>query len=243
MFQKIQGAFSEKLFHGFSTNKTIKLIYGESSKLFSDIIKNEFKKGKYTLLDIGSHKGELLRDLMLNLTEYDFNTTAIDLDNLDLNKNIADYKIISDAKQIPLENKKFDITISRYVLAWNSLEDQIKIISEIKRLTKGIAIIQHQGADKKNPDELQISSHKLFSGIVELLERKDFYFSTEAEIEGILKKENIKYKIIQSRKINGLAELLIEKYSLQDNDAKKTKETLKNSDYIIQSTFILDFRS
>lgn len=243
MLSKIQGILAEKLFHGFSDNKTIKLVYGESAELFSEIIKEEYKKGEYSLLDVGSHKGEFLQDLLSELPEYNFNTTAVELNDFDLNQNIADNKILSDVKKIPLGDKNFDITVSRYVLAWNSLENQKKIISEIKRLTRGIAIIQHQGADKDNPEELQKSSGDLFSGVISQLKREEFYFSTEQEIAGILKDEDIKYENIQSRKVEGLAELLIEKYSLSRGEAEKTMDILKNSNYIVQSTFVLDFRN
>ncbi len=243
MLAKIQGILAEKLFHGFSGNQTIKLVYGESSELFAKIIQKEFIKGIYSLLDIGSHKGEFLQDLLENLGEYNFDTTAVEINDFDLSQNIAKNKVLSDVKKIPLDDKNFDITVSRYVLAWNSLENQKKIISEIKRLTKGVAIIQHQGADKDNPEELQKSSSELFSGIVKPLRREEFYFSTESEIENILKEEDVKYEIIQSRKVEGLAELLIEKYSLSDDEAEKTKEILKNSNYIVQSTFVLDFRN
>jgi ubiquinone/menaquinone biosynthesis C-methylase UbiE len=243
MLSKIQGMLAEKLFHGISNNKTIKLVYGESANLFSDVIKKEYKNNKkYNLLDLGSHKGEFLQDLLTKLPEYDFNTTAVEFNNFDLEQNIADNKILSDVKKIPTEDKKFDITISRYVLAWNSLDNQRKIISEMKRLTKGIVILQHQGADNDNPEELQNSSRELFSGVVPTLKRDEFYFSTEKELENILKEDNIKYKIIQDRKIEGLAELLIEKYSLSEEDSIKVKNILEDSNYIVQSTFILDFR-
>lgn len=245
MLSKIQGVLAEKLFHGISNNKTIKLIYGESADLFSDVIREKFnpESGPYNLLDLGSHKGEFLQDFIKRLPEYEFITTAVEFNDFDLEKNIADNKVLSDVKEVSLEDKKFDITTSRYVLAWNSIENQKRIISEIKRLTKGIAVIQHQGADKNNPDELQKSSEELFNGAIPSLKRDEFYFSTETQLEDILKENDIKYEIIQSRKIEGLAEIFIEKYSLEDSDSKKVEDILKDSNYIVQTTFVLDFRN
>lgn len=243
MFKKIQGIFAEKLFHGLSGNKTIKLVYGESADLFSKIITNTFKRGQYSLLDLGSHRGEFLDDVIKKLPEFTFSTTAIDINEEDIKINSAQNKITGAITNLPFDDKSFDITLARYCLAWNNVDDQIKILNEIKRVTKDIAIIQHQGADKNNPVPLQKASKALFSGSVDLLKRDDFYFSTTNEIKQWLDNTGIKYEVVQERKVEGLSGLLIEKYSLDESNKKITKDILQDCDYILQSTFVLDFRN
>jgi hypothetical protein len=158
-----------------------------------------------------------------------------------LDLNVADEKVLSDLVNVPLKNKDFDITLSRYVLAWNSLDNQRKIIENIKEMTRGVAIVQHQGS-KNDSDLLKQASKKLFSGLVEDLTRDEFYFSSAKEIENILNELGIKYEIVQDRTIEGLSDVFIKKYSLDENDEKTTKDILKDSDYIQQTTFVLDFR-
>jgi hypothetical protein len=79
MISKIQGILARKLFSGLSNDPTIKKLYGESPELFSKIIRDTFPKGEYTLVDLGSHEGEFLIALLNNLKEYDFHTTAVEV--------------------------------------------------------------------------------------------------------------------------------------------------------------------
>ncbi|MEY2641282.1 MAG: hypothetical protein RL150_675 [Candidatus Parcubacteria bacterium] len=243
MLSKIQGIFAGRLFHGLSDDQAIKTVYGESADLFSKIIKKEFDSGsEINVLDLGSHRGEFLQDLISKLDDYKIKTTAVEINEDDLNNNIAQVKINSNLIEIPIEDKCFDITLCRYVLAWNSLENQQKIIGNIKRLTKGIAIIQHQGS-KNNSDLLKTSADDLFDGQIDLLKRDEFYFSNADELKNIFESLQIKYDLIQDREVKGLSNILIKKYSLSEEDAKLTKEILKDSDYIVQTTFVLDFRN
>jgi hypothetical protein len=53
----------------------------------------------------------------------------------------------------------------------------------------------------------------------------------------------IKYKTVQNRKIIGLSDIAIEKYGLDSIESKKIKELLLGRDYVLQTTWLLDFRN
>lgn len=241
MLTKFQGLHAWKLFHGVSSNSTTKLLYSESASLFAKILRSNLSVGSYTLLDMGSHRGELLEDLVSELNGYDLNTIAVDLNEEDLATNGAQTKIKSDLAHLPIENKSVDIDVARYVMAWNSIAKQKEIIKEIARVTKRIAIIQHQGADQNNPKALQNASKKLFDGSILSLEREEFYFSSSDEIETIFKDLDLNFEKIQSRRIDNLSDVYIEKYQIPQSDATKVKEILSGSDYIIQTTWVIKF--
>lgn len=238
---KEQGLNAEAVFHGKVISEASRSVYGESVSLFSKIIHSELRAGEYSLADLGSHKGELLDDLLKVLPEYTFKTIAIDVNADDLKSNNANQKIVSDLSRLQLADKSVDVVIARYALAWNDLENQEDILREIKRVTKKIAIVQHQGAKSENPEELQSASKHLFDGIIPQLKRDKFFFSTPEQIEGIMRGLEINFEKIEEEYVKGLASLLIEKYNLSEDHAFKVKEILKNSDYVIKATWILRF--
>lgn len=229
------------LFHGNSANKSVKLLYAESTSLFSKIIRQNLAPSTYNLLDLGSHKGEFLEDLVGELNEYTFHTIAVDVNELDLRDNIADTKINASLTDLSVKDKSIDITLARYSIAWNSLEKQKEIIKEIGRVTTKLAIIQHQGADTVNPKQLQDASKQLFAGKIASLEREEFYFSSAEEIEAWFKESGLTFERIQHRKINSLSAIYIEKYQLTGVDADQVKNILSNSDYLFQTAWVIKF--
>ncbi|MEI8339102.1 MAG: methyltransferase domain-containing protein [bacterium] len=241
MNQKDQGANADILFHGEGSTEAIKLIYKESAQFLTNKLKEKLNPGEYTLADLGSHKGAFLTDFISLLPDYNFITTAIDVNGDDLKDNQAMKKIISNLKNIPVSDKAFDVVIARYSIAWNTFEDQNKILTEIKRITKKIAIIQHQGADSDNPIPLQTASEKLFSGIIPKLKRNEFFFSTPKHIEGFMQELDLNFEKIQDRKVEGLSGVLAERFKLTDVEALETKKILEGSDYITQSAWIINF--
>lgn len=140
-----------------------------------------------------------------------------------------------------MEDKSVDVSVMRYALAWNIYEKQREVLSEVKRITKKIAVIQHQGADSLNPVELQDASSKLFDGRVGNLKREGFYFSTSSEVEEMMGNLDIKYVKVDERKIPGLSTLLALKYNLSDEDQKRVVEILGECDYVVSTTWILKF--
>ena len=216
------------------------MFYGESADLFSSEIKRYLKPGNYFLADLGGHKGELLADILQKLPEYNFDSTIIDI-NEGIEEKLSAKKIIADITKIPFHDKSIDIVVVRYVLAWNSLEKQKEILKEISRITKGIAIIQHQGSSDENPQGLQNASDKLFDGEIPILKRVGYLFTEPSRIESWMQELGIRYERIQQRKIDGLSELFIEKFSLSDIEAQKTRDILAGNDYILQTTWVLKF--
>lgn len=238
MDKKFQGTGSRSMFHGETENKTIKKVYGESAQIFSNTLKDNLEAGEYSLIDLGSHKGEFLHDFLKTCpSSLNFETTAVDVNEDDLKENLADNKFLADLTNLPFKDKAFDVTFARYAIAWNSIADQEKILDEIVRITKKIAIIQHQGASSRQPQKLQKSSNELFSGVVPVLKREKFCFTSSREIKSILNKIGVRYKIIQNRKVKNLSELLIEKYQLPVSEAEVVKKILRGTDYIYQTTF------
>ena len=129
----------------------------------------------------------------------------------------------------------------RYVLAWNSLEDQRNILKEIARICNGIAIIQHQGADSADPSPLQKASTQIFSGEIPVLKRSHGYFTESKQIEKWMDELGLSYEKIQEKKVETLSETFIEKFKLEENDSVLLKQTLSGCDYINQSTYVVKF--
>ncbi|MEI8328359.1 MAG: methyltransferase domain-containing protein [Candidatus Taylorbacteria bacterium] len=235
-----QGTNAENIFHGKGESQASKLFYTESTPFISEIIKNNLEPGRYTLVDLGGHKGELLRELLLRLPDYNFEASIIDEEEgLDADLNVK--KIVADITNTPLVDKSVDVAVMRYVLPWNAFEKQKLIFKEIARICKGICIIQHQGANSNNPRPLQDASKRLFSGIVPKLKRDNGFFTESSQIELWMDELNIHHEKLQERKIETLSEMFIEKFNLSSDDTALTRETLKGCDYIMQTTWILRF--
>jgi len=236
-----QGVNAEKLFHGKMEGHAAELFYTESAGLFASIISKEIPKGTYSLVDLGGHKGELLSEIASLLPDYKFNSTVVDrVEGLD--PGVDGEKIVGDITHTSFESKNADIVFLRYVLAWNTTEGQREILKEVARITKRIAIIQHQGADSANPGLLQEAQARLFSGeIPELKRDPNFMWTDPRSLESLMMELGIKYSIVQDRRIDGLSDLFIEKYGLAGSKAEAVREILRNCDYVMQTTWVLDF--
>lgn len=219
----------------------MKLIYAESADLFAGLITNRLEKGEYSLLDLGSHKGEFLEDLKSRLNGYSFETVAVDVNESDLKENQADKKIVADLTQIPIDDKSIDLTIARYAIAWNGIENQKRIIKEIGRVTKRMAVIQQQGSDPAHPCDLQAAANELFNGKIPELKRDCFYFSSADEIEGWFRESGLAFERIQHRKVDNISELYIEKYKLEGDAAQEVRNILTEADYLWQTAWVITF--
>lgn len=237
------GNATTEVFKGNSISDSIKQIYGESAGLFSNLIKSKLidTKKEYTLLDIGSSKGELLADILELLPEYNFKITITDTNPDAVLQNCIDgEKIVADAESLPFNDKSFDLVIVRYVLQFNLRENQKSIIGEISRVTKGFAIVQHGGADSFDPESWREIVSKIFidDGLPQI-KRSGMYWSTVEEIENCMDNENIKYERILSKKIQGLSQPFIERYSLSSEQASKLRVMLGDKDFLTQTTWII----
>jgi hypothetical protein len=238
---KFQGEKASDAFHGKSENNAMKLVYSESADLFSQEIKKYFKPGNYNLVDLGGHRGEFLNDILLKLPEYTFDSTVVDI-NDGIDKDVNAKKLQIDIRNTPFTDKSIDITIVRYVLAWNSLLNQKEILKEIARITKGIAIIQHQGSMNEDPLRLQNALHTVFNGDIPKLKRDNCLFTESILVETRMNELGIEYEKIQNRMVKGLSDIFIERFSLSEHEAQKTKDILHDCDYIIQTTWVLKFK-
>jgi len=240
-----QGEKGSISFMGDSSLNSSRLIYGESAKLFASILKNKLSKGeKYSLLDLGSFKGELLKSLLKLLKGFKFSTIAVDLNEQALKENTAaEKKFVSNLDNLPFKDKSIDVVIMRYVLQWNTPQKQKDIILEIKRVTKKLAIIQHVGADNEFTVIHKSVINKIFAGEVKALKRSQegMFFSSSNEIEDLMRELKINFEKVDELKINGLSDTAIEKYNLNKEDSKKVKDLLKRGDYLIRTTWVLNF--
>jgi len=237
-----QGINAEKIFHGQAKSPASQLFYAESAPLFSKIIRENLKPGTYSLVDLGGHRGEFLSELSKDLPEFNFESTVVDkVDGLD--PNFSAKKITANIINIPLSDKSADIVILRYVLPWDSFDNQKLILNEAKRLCKQLCIIQHQGADSVDPGPMQQAALRLFGGNPPRLKRDNGFFTESKQVEKWMDELHMPYKKIQERKVETLSETFVEKFELNDQEADMVREVLRGCDYIMQTTWVLDFRS
>jgi len=235
------GVKTSDIFRGKSESGSVKEIYGESARFFSDIIRSRFPADKkYSLLDIGSAKGELLSEMLEYLPEYEFDITATDTNSGVINENPAKNKVVADAESLPVNDHDIDIVLMRYVLQFNSLNSQENILREIQRVTKGVSIIQHGGADNVDSNNWRNRVDQMFHSSELLpLKRDGIFYSSQNEVESLMNKNNIHYERIQSRRIEGLSQAFIERYSLDNDQIELIKRMLGDKDYIMQTTWII----
>lgn len=100
---------------------------------------------------------------MEQLSDYKIQTVGIDIDAHLQENTIAQRKVPANLSNIPLESNSVDFGMMRYVLQWNALEDQKKILEEINRVTKDFVIVQHLGADNTDSMEWRSRLDELFT--------------------------------------------------------------------------------
>lgn len=214
-----QGNNTVEVFGGKSRLESIKRIYGESAEYFADIIKERLPKkdASYSFADFGTHGGDLLKNVLELLDEYDLHTIGIDVEKNMQGNESAQEKIPADLTNIPLEDKSVDFGMSRYVLAWNSPERQQKILKEISRIIKDFAIIQHAGSDNENSVQWRQRFDDVFDGEeVPKLERHGYFYSSREEIESWMKENNINFQRLSERRIENVADAFIERFALSE---------------------------
>lgn len=237
------GTDTSSVFSGEGKGEALKKVYGESAKLFSDLIKKYIPESEteYTIADIGSFKGELLSKILDKLgTDFLVKTIAIDVNEGALEQNTADKKIVSSADLLPIADKSTDISIMRYALQWNPMEKQREMIKEIHRVTKKLAIIQHCCPDDQNSNEWRVHMDDVLDGEeIPKLKRTGHYFASPSEIEKIMNDIGIKFQKISEINVPNVSEIFIERYGLSDNEEKILKELFGKFDYENVVTWVL----
>ncbi len=233
-----QGQNSTDAFHGKSQSKAMQSLYKDSVPLFAQIIRNNLKPSKYTLVDFGGHKGELVSELLSALPEYEFDSTIIDKGE-GMEAGVNAKKIVGDIINNSLPDKSADLVLLRYVLPWDAYENQKLILNEVKRVCKTIAIIQHQGAPSDNPKPLQEASLRLWSGLVPTLKRDHGYFTEATKIEKWMQELGMNFEKVEEKYVETLSEMFTEKFHLNAQEAAATKDILKGCDGISITTWII----
>jgi ubiquinone/menaquinone biosynthesis C-methylase UbiE len=238
-----QGEMAQELFSGSVEKPAIKELYSESAGFFAEIIKSRLspRDTPYEMLDVGSFKGDLVRNVITELGgEYKIKATGIDTNESALAENSAvERKVVADITSMPFDDCSFDFSEARYVLIWNELDKQKEILKEINRVSKNFAIIQHAGADNENTIDWQRAMHSLLKGGVDKLKRQVCYFSSADEIENVMRDSRIIFERVQNRRVENVSQVFIEKYRLNEIEAAQSVSILGNKDYIYQTTWII----
>jgi ubiquinone/menaquinone biosynthesis C-methylase UbiE len=237
------GAGSSGVFSGESLKtKAEREMYGESADYIAGIIRERISKdGEKTFLDIGSFKGELLKNILAKLPEYNIHAITLDTDEKALqNNDSAQEKIVADAAIIPLPDKSVDIIAMRYVLQWNTLERQEAILSEINRTLKGVAVIQHVGADCAETKKWRERMDDLLDGEeITKLKRDGHYYSSRDELETFMKSAGINFERLQDRKIDRAVDIFSERFKLTEDEIKMAEAVLGDRNYFYQTTWLI----
>jgi len=236
-----QGENSSKVFKAEGElSKTNIEMYSQSPDFFADVIRKNLKSDRtYRIADLGCYGGELLQNIIDLLPEYEFTTIGIDREkNLENNKTV-DEKIAADLEQTPLKDKSVDVAIMRYVLQWNVKEKQEKILTEVARIIKKFAIIQHIGSDTIDSDLWRQKVDQLLGGEIPKLKRVGHYFSSRGEIEDWMQKHDIPFEKIQDRKIEEFYRVFSERWNFTDEEDKTAKQILGDKDFAIQTSWLI----
>lgn len=237
------GVETSRVFRGEYASQANREMYAETAEFFANVIKKRLpiREEPYALLDVGSFRGELMDELLKKLAGYKFKTVALDINKDALENNqAANEKVVADAEKMPIADKSIDIAIVRYMLAWNKADKQRKILEEISRVCKEFVLIEHLGADSANTDKWRERMDDLVSGReIPKLKRGEHFFSSSDEIEIWLKEAGIDFKQLRSRRIENAADNYVERYGLNEEEAKKTREILGDKNYFFQTDWII----
>lgn len=237
------GPNASRFFSGtVSDSDVIDRLFNQSASLFADVIRKSTTEydSVIALLDIGSYKGEFATSIISMIKDKSFVITAVDSNSTVLAENkIALFKVEAPAYALPLLDKTYDVSIMRYVLHWNSWENQKKILSEAIRVTKGIFIVQHLGSDVVDNFEWNKRMQEVVGGIVPKLYRPDAYFSSSNEIEEYVKEFPVSVVRLQNRRIEKPSIGYQKRFDLSDSDFRRVQEILGDKDYIMQTTWLI----
>lgn len=235
------GENTSKAFSGKAESRAVQDLYNETPKIFSNEIKKRLMPDRqYTIADIGSFKGELLKQICDMLPEYKLKGIAMDINKKILKENNFKLRIASKAEEMPFNDRSIDVEIMRYVLQWNYPKNQKMILKEISRTIKEFALVEHAGADNENSKEWRKKHDKLYNGEeISKLKRGEHYFSSRDEIETWMKDENISFERIGEKRISGAEEVFTERFGLDANNKSKVKEILKDKGFFIKTTWII----
>ncbi len=236
-----QGPNTSRAFAGQGTSEATRQTYTESAPLFARLLREHFSQDETPriLADFGSHKGEFLSELLNQLPDLAFTPVAIDANKHALRTNRTERQVVANVEHLPVADKSFEVSICRYVLQWNLPDTQRRILKEIARTTKRMAIIQHAGSQQGDIRH-RSCLHALMSGsVVASMQRRGYHFSSSDEIERWMQRTKTRFTRVEHRIIRNVSDVYIERYALNKEDAEKVKHVLNDHDYFVQTTWIL----
>lgn len=125
---------------------------GRWKKIASNIISTYSLNHSEKILQINSEKGFLLKDLKeqnKNLKLFGTETSNYAIDNSE--KEIKDSIILSSPNKLPFTDNYFDFVIGLGVVYTFSLDEAVKVLKEIMRISKKLSFITLASYD--NPEE------------------------------------------------------------------------------------------
>lgn len=215
--------------------KIIEEVYKNHTKTVINSINKKFpNKNKIICADFGGGNGTYIKELKENIKK------ELIFTNIDKNQELLDKDIHSNKKRlINLEdinesefNEKFDLIIMRYVLNYNPLEIQDKIIRKVKNLLKngGIFILHHCGT-------IDIRHKEMFNAVFstnivsQKMIRSNPYWATWKEVQDLLINNGFKVKIIEKYDVP-IGDLYKERNKLTEDEDKKLHTFLGKYDFI-----------
>lgn len=237
-----QGLKAEEAFAG--QIPTLHLIYGESAPDFADIIKAKITVGPdNSLADFGGYKGELMRDVLVLLPEYNFRTICFDRPEHLTDNKVAKIKIACDLSDLPAADQSIEAGFIRYALQWNSEDKQRAMLRRMRKVVQRLLIVQTAGPDNDEAEEWRRTFDILLGGKeVPALARTGHFFSSGKETEKYLIESGMNnFKMLCEKLVDkGLSSVLTNRFDVGEKDAEITRQILGTKDYIMRRTWAVD---
>ncbi|MBI5221564.1 MAG: methyltransferase [Candidatus Magasanikbacteria bacterium] len=211
-------------------------IYHKKLPLFTNLFDAECKKLKVATLevaDFGGANGEVLGYIKQHTKTTKFlKTTCFDITPNLLKNNIwANQKFLIDLREIKIKNK-FDIAIMRYVLDFNILNDQQKIIKNLYRSLKKGGISTNWWCGVENYEH-QLKFNEVFNTdkISKKLIRNETFWPTWRQTSKMFHKSGFKLQKIYKFKYH-FHNLYKLRYELTEEENYNLLKYLKKYNYI-----------
>lgn len=212
-------------------------IYKKDLPLIVKIIDNytnEKGLSEIKIADFGGGNGSITD----YLKEYSANKEKFIITCIDSNKKLlednksADIKIEADLKDIS-ENKEWDIGILRYVLEYNTINEQLKILRTIDKSLKdeGILINWNVGVENKEHQEMFQRAFNT-NEINEKFFRPNSYWDIIEERKYLFKEAGFKTEVKDEYKVN-FRNFFSIRYELNEKENKELNDFLGKYDYAI----------
>lgn len=254
--EKEQGRNARLVFNAESNLDVVKQVYGSSESRYLPCLLGSAAKNNNSLniADFGGYFGDLSFKLKKDLESRGVLSRVYGFDII-LPSPLMKYDKytrinLADEKSVRGLNMPFlaDVGIMRFVLPWNSQEDQSKVIANALSLVKDYIIIESIGPVNslaKNFREMNSvlfskENHNLFNKENKNpLYRENYCFLSAEETEEMLKSEGVKYKLALKENVSHLEDLFICKYDLSPSQGDYVRKLFAEFPIFKKSIFIV----